>query len=91
MWRWLLLPFFILQAAWEFFTTPVKEDDMILFELSPRNREIWKTLTPEQREKFRRTLKQMDIYDEAIARSPDSVGGKFAAALKRAELRKLGK
>jgi len=91
MWRWLLLPFFILQAAWEFFTTPVKEDDMILLELSPKNREAWKALTPEQREKFRRTLKQMDTYDEAIARSPDSVGGKFAAALKRAELRKLGK
>jgi hypothetical protein len=57
MWRWIFLPFFILQAAWEFFTTPVKEDDMILFELSPRNREIWKTLTPAQKEKFRSALK----------------------------------
>jgi hypothetical protein len=56
MWRWLLLPFVILQTAWEFFTTPVKEDDMILLELSPRNREIWKTLSPEEKETFRRKL-----------------------------------
>lgn len=60
MWRWFLLPFAILQSAWEFFTTPVKEDDMILLELKPRQREMWKTLTPEQKEKFRTALKQMD-------------------------------
>jgi len=60
MWRWLLLPFAILQAAWEFFTTPVKEDDMILLELKPRQREIWRTLSPEQKEQFRKALKQTE-------------------------------
>jgi len=56
MWRWILLPFFLLQATWEFFTTPTKPDEFLLMELSPRNREIWKTLSPQDKEKFREAL-----------------------------------
>ena len=91
MWRWLLLPFAILQAAWEIFTTPMSEDQMIVAELSPKNKERWKTLTPEQKEELRKSLKRIDMYDKIIAKSPDSVGGKFAASMKRAEFRKPSK
>jgi len=66
MWRWLLLPFFILQAAWELFTTPMTEEQMVVAQLSPKNRARWKTLTPEEKDRFRKALAEDKRWDDTI-------------------------
>ncbi len=59
-----VFPYFLLIALIEAFNRKPKQnpDDDILVCLNARNREIWHTLTPEQRQRFRETMEKGTVY-----------------------------